>query len=276
MPSFTAQDVKKLRDATGAGMMDAKKALTENDGDFDAGAKWLRERGLGKAAERSDRENTQGAVGIAVRDGVAAMVELRCETDFVAKSPDFVNLVNDLADLAAAKGEDAVKDKQAAIDDLKVTLKENIDLGRVYRFEAAPGNVVDTYLHVQNDRGVNGVLVELAGGTKEIAHDVAVHAAMAKPTYLSRDEVPAEEVASEREMLLAATKKDPKQADKPDAALEKVVEGKLNGWYGRWADKGVTGGVLLEQKFVKDEKQTVSKMLGDAKVVRFAQIVIGG
>ena len=166
--TFTAKDVQRLRQMTGAGMMDSKKALEETDGDFDAAAKFLREKGLGSAAKRSDRENTQGAVAIARAGDAAGMVELKSETDFVAKSPDFVNLANELAALVAESSEQAAKDKGDAIDDLKVTLKENIDLGQVVRFQAEDGNLIDTYLHVQNDRGVNGVLVELvqeAAGT---------------------------------------------------------------------------------------------------------------
>ena len=154
MADFTAKDVQRLRQATGAGMMDAKKALQENDGDFEAAGKWLRERGLGKAAERTDRENAEGAVAVATSaDGsAAALVQLKSETDFVAKSPDFVVLVEQLAELVANEGEDAVSSRQDAIDDLKVTLKENIALGEVVRFTTSNGDVLDTYLHVQNGR----------------------------------------------------------------------------------------------------------------------------
>src|SRR5881394_2566029 len=152
MADFTAKDVQDLRRATGAGMMDAKKALEATGGDAEAASKWLREKGLSGAAKRSDRENTQGAVAIARAGDAAGMVELKSETDFVAKSPDFVNLANELAALVAENGEQAAKDKGDAIDDLKVTLKENIDLGQVVRFEVQNGNVIDTYLHVQNDR----------------------------------------------------------------------------------------------------------------------------
>ncbi len=187
MADFTAQDVKKLRDLTGAGMMDAKKALVENDGDFDAAGKWLREQGLGKAAERTDRENTQGAVAVARDGNAAALVQLKCETDFVAKAPDFVALVNDLAELVAESGEGAAAERQTQIDDLKLSLKENIELGQVVRFEAAEGSVIDAYNHIQNGRGVNGVLVEVAGGSQELAHDIAVHIAFAKPgTFAAR------------------------------------------------------------------------------------------
>jgi elongation factor Ts len=266
MAEFSAKDVKALRDATGAGMMDAKKALTETDGDFEAAAKWLRERGLGKAAERSDRDASEGAVAVAIAGDAAALVELKSETDFVAKSPQFVELVNELAGQVAANGEGAVDDRKDAIDDLKITLKENISVGRVVRFAAAPGHLLDTYLHVQNGRGVNGVLVELAGGSAELAHDIAVHIAFGRPGYLQRDEVPAEEVAAERESLDAQTRNE----GKPEQALPKIVEGKLNGWY-----KRVPGGVLVEQPYAKDDKQTVSQVLGGATVVRFAQAEVG-
>lgn len=266
MAEISAKDVKALRDATGAGMMDAKKALVETDGDFDAAAKWLRERGLGKAAERSGRENAEGAVAVATADGAAALVQLRCETDFVAKSPQFVALTDELARLVAAKGEAAAAEQQDKVDDLKVTLKENIELGRVVRFEAAGGNVLDTYLHVQNGRGVNGVLVEVSGGDKELAHDVAVHIAFGRPSYLKRDEVPSDTVENERAQLEAETRNE----GKPEAALPKIVEGKLNGWY-----KRIPGGVLIEQPYARDDKRTVQQVLGDASVVRFAQVEIG-
>jgi elongation factor Ts len=267
MAGFTAKDVQALRQATGAGMMDAKKALEANDGDAEVAAKWLRERGLGKAAERSDRANTEGAVAVALAGNAAALVQLRSETDFVAKSPQFVEMVTGLAQLVAERGEAAAAERAEAIDDLKVTLKENIELGRVVRFEAAPGNVLDTYLHVQNGRGVNGILVELAGGTQELAHDIAVHIAFGKPGALTRDEVPDADVEAERDALTNQTRNE----GKPEAALPKIVDGKLNGWF-----KRVPGGVLVEQPFARDEKQTVKQVLGDATIVRFAQVVVGG
>jgi elongation factor Ts len=266
MADFSAKDVKALRDATGAGMMDAKRALEASGGNFEDAAAWLRERGLGKAAERSDRENTEGAVAVAMTGGGASLVELKSETDFVAKSPQFVNLVNELAVAVAAEGEGAIDTRKDAIDDLKLTLKENIEIGRVVRFLAEPGDLLDTYLHVQNGRGVNGILIELEGGSAELAHDVAVHIAFGRPSVLSRDEVPAAEVEAERAALEAQTRNE----GKPEAALGKIVDGKLNGWY-----KRVPGGVLLEQPFAKDDKRTVAQVLGDGRIVRFAQVVIG-
>ena len=268
MAEFTAQDVKRLRDATGAGMMDAKRALTENDGDFEAAAKWLREKGLGKAAERAGRENVEGAIAVARSGNAAAIVQLKCETDFVAKQDRFVNLVNELAQLVAADGEGAVDAKKNEIDDLKITLKENIEVGQIVRIEADPANAVDTYLHVQSGRGVNGIIVEVAGGSEELAHDVAVTAAFTKPSYVKREDVPEAAIAAEREAFQAEVRNE----GKPEAAWPKIIEGKLTGWYKRYP-----GGVLLEQPFfAKDEKQSVQQALGGATIVNFAQVMIGG
>jgi elongation factor Ts len=268
MAEFTAKDVQALRQATGAGMLDAKKALEATDGDFDASVKWLREKGLGKAGERADRENADGAIAIGLAGNAAALVELKCETDFVAKNADFIATAQAIADAVAAAPSDgavegAVDSVKDRVDDLKVTLKENIEVGRVVRIEAAGGNVLDTYLHKQEGRGKVGVAVELAGGTPELAHDIAIHIAFTKPAYLSRDEVPADEVAAERETLTSITKAE----GKPEAALDKIVEGRLGGWYQER--------VLLEQKFVRDEKQTIVQLLGGASVVRFGLIAIG-
>ena len=266
MADFTAQDVKALRDSTGAGMMDAKRALTETGGDMTAATNWLRERGLGKAAERAGRENAEGAVAVARAGDAAALVELKSETDFVAKSPQFVAVLDQLAQAVAAEGEAAVDSHKDALDDLRLTLKENIEVGKVVRMVAESGQVLESYVHVQNGRGVNAVLVLLDGGTPELAHDLAVHIAFGKPGVLSRDEVPADEVAAERATLEAQTRNE----GKPEQAVPKIVEGKLNGWY-----KRVPGGALLEQPYAKDDKLSVTQFLGGVKVIRFAQAVIG-
>ncbi|MEO6987975.1 MAG: translation elongation factor Ts [Aquihabitans sp.] len=263
MSEFTAKDVQALRQSTGAGMMDAKKALQENSGDAEAATKWLREKGLAKAGTRDDRDNSQGTVAVASVDNVAVIAELKCETDFVAKSDQFSSLVQEIAALVAAEGEGVVAEKTDAIDDIRLVLKEKIELGRVVRVEAAEGNVIDTYIHRQDGRGVLGVIVELAGGSKELAHDIAVHIAFTKPTYLSRDDVPEADVAAEREALEGITRAE----GKPEAAMEKIVEGRLGGWFKER--------VLLEQPFVKDDKQTIAQLLGDATIVQFAQVAIG-
>ncbi len=259
--SITARDVQNLRQATGAGMMDAKRALEETGGDFNAAAKSLREKGLAKSVDRSDRENTQGVVAVATARGVAAIVELKCETDFVAKSEEFIAVAQQLADAVAAGG--AVDDHKERVDDLKVTLKENIDVGRVERIEVADGQVVDTYLHKQEGRGVNAVVVVLDGGDAELAHEIAVSAAFSKPRYLTRDEVPQEEADEERDTLEGITRAE----GKPEQAIEKIVAGRLNAWY--------KARVLLEQPYAKDDKQSVTELLGGATIARFAQVYIG-
>jgi elongation factor Ts len=261
--SYTAKDVSTLRQMTGAGILDCRNALEETGGDIEEAAKLLRERGLAGAAKRSDREASEGAVAVARSGDAAAVVELRCETDFVAKADEFVQLTDELATLVAAKGEDAVSELGDAIDGLRSTLKENISVGRVRRLVAEPGQILDTYLHLQAGRGVNAVALVLEGGTDELAHDIAVHIAFTKPTYLSRDEVPEADVAAERETLTTISRNE----GKPEAAMEKIVEGRMTGWFRER--------VLLDQAYVRDEKQTIAGMLGSARIVSFAQVVIG-
>jgi elongation factor Ts len=260
---FTAKDVKALRDATGAGMMDAKKALTEADGDFDQAVQLLRERGLAKAADRADRESNEGAVALAARPDAAAIVQLRTETDFTAKSEQVASLVQRLAETVLEDGEAAVASMAEAIDDLKLSTKENISLGKVVRIEAAPGNVIDTYLHLQDGRGINAVIVEGSGVDPETLHEIALHIAFAKPTALSRDEVSADDAAKERAALIEITRAE----GKPEAALDKIVEGRMTAWYRERA--------LLEQG-IFGEKETVQQKIGSGSVVRFAQAVAGG
>ncbi len=264
MADFSAKDVQNLRKLTGVGMMDAKRALTENDGNLDKAVTWLREKGLSKAAERADRANEQGAVSVVRTGNVAAIVELNCETDFVAKSEQFTNLVEDLALAVAEGGEEAVAAQQDAIDDLRITLKENIALGRIFRFQARDGAVIGTYVHTQSGRGVNAVMVELEGGDQALATDICHHIAFTRPQWLSRDDVPAERVAEERQVLESITRNE----GKPEAAIPKIVEGRLNGFFKEH--------VLLDQDYVKDNKVTIGKLLGDARITRFAQAAIGG
>ena len=261
--SFTAKDVQALRQATGAGMMDAKRALEATDGDAEAAAQLLREKGLVKAAERASRENAQGAVALFVDGNVGSIVQLRCETDFVASSQRFKNLASTMAALVTAKGVDATAERTKELEDLRLTLKEHIELGQVVRIEAEPVHVLDSYLHIQNERGVNAVLVELADGNPQLAHDIAVHVAFARPRFLSRDEVPADEVEKERSTLEAITRNE----GKPEQALPKIVEGRLNGFF-----KEIC---LLEQPYAKDDKVSISQLLDGASIVRFAQVEIG-
>lgn len=267
MADFSAKDIQRLRQSSGAGMMDAKKALIATDGDFDAAAKWLMEKGLAKSVERSDRESNQGAIAMGSTDNAKSMVFMRCETDFVAKSADFVNFVQDIADAVAANGEGALEGFNSKVDEFRVSLKENISIGEVVYFQASEGNLLDSYLHIQNERGVNGVLIEVAGSDQELAHDLAVHIAFSRPGTMTREEVPEAEIAEQREVFETQTRNE----GKPEAAMEKIVDGKLGGYF-----KRVPGGSLLEQPFVKDDKQSVAKALGSATIVRFSQVEIGG
>jgi elongation factor Ts len=261
--SFTAKDVQALRQATGAGMMDAKKALEANDGDMEASKQWLREKGLAASAKRDDRENTQGLVSLVIVGNVGAIVKLKSETDFVAASAQFKAEADALAQLVASKGEAAVAERAAELEDLKIVLKEKIELGEVVRIEAAPGNTIDSYVHVQGGRGVNAVLVEMAGATPELAHDVAVHIAFARPKYLDRTEIPADVLDHERQTLEVISRNE----GKPEAALPKIIEGRMNGFF-----KDVA---LLDQPYAKDDKQSITQFIGSAKIVRFAQVEIG-
>ena len=261
--AFTAQDVKALRDSTGAGMMDCKKALEETGGDIEAAKQLLREKGLAASAKRDDRDNNQGVVALDVAGNVGAIVQLKSETDFVAGSDQFKDEAKALVDLVVAGGVEAVAERSAELEALKITLKEKIELGDVVRFEAADGNVIGHYEHVQGGRGVNGVLVEMSGANDELAHDVAVHIAFARPKYLTRDDVPADEVAAERKTLETITINE----GKPEAAIPKIVEGRLNGFF-----KDVC---LLEQPYAKDDKVSIAQLIGDATIIRFAQVEIG-
>jgi len=170
---------------------------------------------------------------------------------------------DELAKLVRTKGVAAVGERAKQLEDLQILLKEKIELGDVVRFEAAAGNIMDSYLHLQGGRGVNVVLVEMSGATEELAHDIAVHIAFARPKYLTREEVPAEVVAAERATLEVATRNE----GKPEAAIAKIVDGKLNGFF-----KDLC---LLEQPYAKDDKKSVKQVIGNASIVRFAQVEIG-
>ena len=263
MPAFTAKDVQALRQSTGVGMLDAKRALEENGGNLEEAVQWLRVQGLASAAKRSDREASQGVVAIGKAGDNASIVELRSETDFVAKNEDFVGIAQRMADAVAADGASAIDAFAGEVETMLTTLKENISVGRVEQVVGGAGISIATYLHVQSGRGVNGVVVALKDGSEELAHEVAVHAAFTKPAYLSRDEVPEADVAAER-----ATVEDiSRNEGKPEAALPKIIEGRLNGWFKERC--------LLEQAYVRDEKQTVAQLLGSSSIAQFAQVVIG-
>jgi len=268
MVEISTKDVAELRRRTSAGILDCRTALQEAGGDIDKAEQWLREQGKVSAGKRAGRERAEGAVAVVVESEpgsvpVGAIVALECETDFVAKSAEFVQLVDELAAELATGGEAALEAQRDRVEKLAVSSKENIALGRSVRFEGSEGSILGSYLHIQNGRGVNAVLVELAGGTPELAHDLAVHIAFTRPDFLRRDDVPADVVASERQTAETIARNE----GKPEAALPKIVEGRLNGWFKER--------VLLEQAYVRDEKQTIAGLLGGAELRRFAQVVVG-
>ena len=277
MADISAKDVAALRKLTGAGMMDCKNALGENDGDIERAKDWLREKGKAGAAKREGRSADQGAVDVCLDGNIAALVELNCETDFVAKGDQFKATVAALAQLVAANSSDDVANLAFEgttvvehLTQMSATMGEKIELGRVARY-VTDGGAIDAYKHIQSERGVIGVLVEIVGATSagaaEIAHDVALHIASAAPRFVTRDEVPADEIERERAVFEAQTKEE----GKPEAAWPKIIEGKLNGFFKQNA--------LVEQGFVKDPKQTVAALVAttgtDAKVKRFTRIKIG-
>jgi elongation factor Ts len=281
MADISAKDVAALRKVTGAGMMDCKKALEESEGDMENAKTWLREKGLAAAGKRAGRAASQGAVDVHVDGNVGAVVELTCETDFVAKGDGFKSTVAALAKQAAEQGEDIASqpyagDPSQTVDDLVKSmagsLGENIGLGRITRFEVN-GGLIEGYKHIQQERGTIGVLVEMTGvdpsdpKAVEIGHDIALHIASAAPRWVTRDDVPADVVEAEKAVLENLTRNE----GKPEQAIPKIVEGRIGGFFKE--------NCLVEQGFVRDPKVTVSSLLsglgGDAKVTRFARLKVG-
>ncbi|KZM74630.1 translation elongation factor Ts [Nocardia terpenica] len=272
MANYTAADVKRLRELTGSGMMDCKKALEESAGDFDKAVEVLRIKGAKDVGKRAERATAEGLV--AAQDGV--MIELNSETDFVAKNDEFQNVAGDIVE-AAAKFRPADLDALKAIDvngktadqvvqELAAKIGEKLELRRVVSFTGP----VATYLHKRSSDlpPAVGVLVEYQGegdAAAEAARSAAMQIAALKARYVTRDEVPADVVEKERSIAEATAREE----GKPEAALPKIVEGRVNGFY-----KDV---VLLEQPSVTDSKKTVKQLLDEAgvTVTRFARFEVG-
>ena len=276
MANFTAADVKRLRDQTGAGMMDCKNALADAEGDFDSAVELLRVKGVKDAGKRATRTAANGLV-TAELDGTEAgvLLELNCETDFVAKTDLFQETA---AQIAAAALQAGVFDRLSAlavearpgvtvqqlIEEAGASLKEKLELGRFARLE---GGYVDRYLH-RTDAALPptiGVLVQLDQENKEVARDLAQQVAAARPLYLARENVPAEAVEKERRIAEQITRDE----GKPEQAIPKIVEGRLNSYFKEVA--------LLEQPFVKDNKTTIKQVLAQAgvTVTGFARFQVG-
>lgn len=261
------ESIKKLREMTGAGMMDVQKALADAEGNEDKAIALLRERGIAKAVKKGDREAKEGIVRFAVDGNRAAMVEVNSETDFVARNADFQATVEKLAQAALqAKTNDVEEFKNFTVDGETVgnmvaatagKIGENIVLNRVAYLE---GQQVAGYVH---SNGKIGVLVDLAGGDEAKAKDVALHVAAERPQFLTRDEVESGDIEKEREILTNKALAE----GKPQQIVEKIVEGQIGKFYQER--------VLPEQTFVKDNSLTVAKYLGDASVNKFVRFEIG-
>ena len=266
--AFTAADVKKLREMTNVGMMDCKKALTASDGDMDKAVEWLREKGLAAAAKKSGRIAAEGAVCAIVEDGVGAIVEVNCETDFAAQSDKFTGFVKDVADavvksapadldaLLAAPYPNSDKTVGEMIPEKVLVIGENLSIRRFLRYE---GDCV-AYVH---GGGRIGVLVRFdadaaASGSDaliECGKDVAMQIAALNAQYLDKSTVPAEALAKEKEILVAQIQNDPKNANKPEAIIAKMVDGRIGKFY--------ETNCLLQQAFVKNGDITVEQYVAD-------------
>jgi elongation factor Ts len=274
--SITAKDVKALRDATGVGMMDCKKALKETDGDFDAAVELLRKKGQKVAAKRAEKEADEGLISISLSDdGTAgAIVEVNCETDFVARNEDFESFVERVADLVLAEKPDDIEalhglsyNDDATVEEELVArtgrIGEKLDIRRFRVMESDAGSIIK-YVHPGSKLGV---IVEVSGdGDREDAgRDVAMQIAALDPIAVDRDEVPEEVQEKEKEIAREAAINE----GKPEHILDRIVEGKLERFF--------EDHVLLEQSFVKDASQSVQEMLDDAdvEVHRFVRFALG-
>ncbi len=262
MAEITAAMVKALREDTGQGMMECKKALQDTDGDVEAAKDLLRKKGLVKAEKRAERTTTEGLIAIRELEGAAVMVEVQCETDFCARNEEFRGMVAKVADLAGQAEAGTVEASDAIRDAVQETLSkigENMSYARGVKIEAP---TVGTYLH---HNGKVGVLVGVEGELdEETLTGLCMHIAFADPMGITPDDVPEDLVAKEREFA----NQQAVESGKPAEIAEKMVEGKMR--------KFLAERALLEQDYVRDEKQKVKEVVGDAKVTSFARFAVGG
>ncbi len=274
MATISLADVKALREQLGTGMVDTKNALVEADGDMEKAVEILRLKGAKGNAKRADRSTSEGLVAAKQGDGAATLIELACETDFVAKGEKFIALANKVLEATFAAGASTVEEALAApadgktvadvINDEAAILGEKIELRRIVRLT---GDAFEIYLHkTSKDLPPQvGVVVAYSGTDAETARSIAQHISFADPQYLSRDDVPAEAVEKERAIVTEISKNE----GKPEAALPKIVEGRVQAYFKQVA--------LLEQDYAKDNKLSVSKVLADAgiQVTGFARFKVG-
>ena len=276
MANYTAADIKALREKTAAGMMDVKKALDEADGDMAKAEEILRVKGLKGVTKREGRTASNGLVTARAEGGSGTLVEVLCETDFVAKGERFGALADEVLGVAVASGATDADSLLAAsteggktikdlLDEANATIGEKIEVKRVARLE---GETVVSYLHKTSPDlpAQIGVLVATEGGEESTARDIAMHIAAFSPSVLDRSEIAEETVENERRVAEATAREE----GKPEAALPKIVEGRVNGFFKE--------NVLLEQAFAKDAKKTVAKVLEEAGATAtgFARFRVGG
>lgn len=275
--AITAADINKLRQATGAGMMDCRKALTESNGDFEAAIDWLRKQGQKIAAKRSDREAKEGVViaQTTADNKVGYIVCISCETDFVSKNADFVAFAQSIADAAVANDVKSVDElNEVTVNGAKVADLVNDKLASIgekigiVKFERVEAPYVASYIHGAYRLGV---LVSLSAEAAEAGKDVAMQIAALSPVAVDADSVPAEVIERERNIVIETMKADPKMAGKPEDMIAKIAEGKLNAFF-----KEQT---LLAQPFVKDGSKSVAEYLksvnNDLKVLSFKRVALG-
>ncbi|HEV2538599.1 MAG TPA: translation elongation factor Ts [Frateuria sp.] len=272
MSNISAQLVKELRERSGAGMMECKKALVENNGDIDVAMEWLRKSGLAKADKKASRVAAEGRIVAAYKDGAAVLVEVNCETDFVTKNPDFVKFSDTVADVALKSGATDVAALNAAAypgaasveeaaKGLVATIGEKIEVRRMARVQT--DGKIGSYIH----GGRIGVLVALKGGSEELAKGVAMHVAAMNPPYVRAEDVPADFIAKEKEIALSQMSD--KDKAKPAEILEKIISGKIN--------KIVSEVTLLGQAYVLDTNTTVGEALKKegADVQQVVRLAVG-
>jgi elongation factor Ts len=268
--------VKQLRDATSAGMMDCKRALVETRGDFDAAVKLLREKGMASAAKRADRETTEGLVLTQADDAHGTIVAVGCETEPVSKNEDFVAFAHDVLREVHDRGEEAVSILEGHRAELSAKLGENIRVAGARRIAVGPGEKLVAYVHPPAKKV--GVIVDTRGGSPELPRELAMHIAFARPTYRTRDQVPADLVEAEREILtnkFLENERDqieanPGLAPKPEDVRQKIVDGMINkSFFGE--------SVLEEQTWIHDTKLTVEKALsrGGLELIEYAWLSVG-
>ena len=272
MSNISAQLVKELRERSGAGMMECKKALVENNGDIDAAMEWLRKSGLAKADKKASRIAAEGRIVAAQGAGKAVLVEINCETDFVAKDASFLKFTDTVADVALNSGAADIDTLKAAaypgaasVEEaakaLIATIGEKIDVRRMARVES--DGVIGSYIH----GGRIGVLVALKGGSEELAKGIAMHVAAMNPAHIKPEDVPAEFIAKEKEIALSLMSD--KEKAKPAEILEKIISGKIH--------KIVSEVTLLGQPYVLDTNVTVAEALKKegADVISVARLAVG-